>query len=374
MWGGNANNGALCGLVYANANNVFSNANANIGARLEFIIKNLKALPPLKYCGEAKHLVKRGRPYGICVSRFSEYAETTTKKAKEMPKRIGYIFDKICSLENLIEADKEARKNKKHGGKYPYGIRVFDKENIENSLLIKLQHLLISETYVNQPYKVELRKTDKKWRELYKCNYYPTHIVHHAVMRVISPYLIARMTKHSYAGIEGKGTTQAANALKEYLKDKRSTKFYLQEDVCKFYPTIDQDVTMKIINRIFKDPRFLRLMNKLIHHTPVGLQIGFYISQLVANYIYTIVDRVITEKMGAKYYVRFCDDMVILHSDKYFLMKVHEKIKNTVETVFNQKLHNDYVISRIGYEVKDETNNRKRKRGSKGAKHQLSGI
>jgi hypothetical protein len=36
LFGGNANNGPLCGLVYANANNDFGIANANIGARLEF--------------------------------------------------------------------------------------------------------------------------------------------------------------------------------------------------------------------------------------------------------------------------------------------------------------------------------------------------
>ena len=32
--GGNANNGAQCGLSYANSNNAFSNSNTNIGARL----------------------------------------------------------------------------------------------------------------------------------------------------------------------------------------------------------------------------------------------------------------------------------------------------------------------------------------------------
>lgn len=34
--GSNANNGAQCGLSYANSNNGFSNANDNIGARLKF--------------------------------------------------------------------------------------------------------------------------------------------------------------------------------------------------------------------------------------------------------------------------------------------------------------------------------------------------
>lgn len=35
--GGNANNGSGCGLSASNANNGFSNSNANTGARLKFI-------------------------------------------------------------------------------------------------------------------------------------------------------------------------------------------------------------------------------------------------------------------------------------------------------------------------------------------------
>ena len=37
--GSNANNGSLCGLSASNANNPFSNSNANYGARLKFIYK-----------------------------------------------------------------------------------------------------------------------------------------------------------------------------------------------------------------------------------------------------------------------------------------------------------------------------------------------
>lgn len=33
LWGGNANNGSHCGLVYSNSNNAFSNSNSNIAAR-----------------------------------------------------------------------------------------------------------------------------------------------------------------------------------------------------------------------------------------------------------------------------------------------------------------------------------------------------
>lgn len=276
-------------------------------------------------------------------------------------------------MDNLLAADMEARRNKKKNGVYPYGIRVFDKNNTDNRLLKELQQQLLNETFQNQPYRVELRKTDHKWRELYKVNYYPTHILHHAVMRVLCPYLTARMSTHCYSGIEGRGLTQAADAVKLYLKDREGTKFYLQEDIKKFYPTIDQDVALRMLERIFKDKKLIRLLDKLLHHTPQGLQIGFYISQLMANYMYTLVDRVVTEKMGIKYYVRFCDDMVVMHHDKYYLLQVHREIKNTVENVFHQQLHDNYVLSRIGSEVKNEKNTRKRKRGNR-PKHRLPGI
>jgi len=291
-----------------------------------------------------------------------------------MPKRIGHIFERICTLNNLIEADREARKNKKHFGQYPYGIRVFDRDNVDNCLLKKLLWQLETETYENQPYAVEHRKTDHKWRDLYKVNYYPTHILHHAVMRIIAPYFKERMTRHSFSGIEGKGTTQAADLLKEYLKDREGSKFYLQEDICKFYPTIDQNVAISMMARVFKDKKFLRLVDKLLHHTPHGLQIGFYVSQLTANFLYTIVDRVITEKMRAKYYVRFCDDMVVLSDDRYFLLRVHEAIKDAVENIFHQRLHEDYVLARVGNELRYDTHQRKRRRGGKGKKYRLSRI
>lgn len=42
--GGNANNGAQCGLSYANSNNGFSNSNTNIGARLNIYIEQKKEL------------------------------------------------------------------------------------------------------------------------------------------------------------------------------------------------------------------------------------------------------------------------------------------------------------------------------------------
>lgn len=46
LFGGNSNNGSKCGLAYANSNNVWSNANSNIAARLTKDIKIIRMSVP----------------------------------------------------------------------------------------------------------------------------------------------------------------------------------------------------------------------------------------------------------------------------------------------------------------------------------------
>lgn len=53
LFGGNSNNGANCGLAYANSNNVWSNSNANISARLT-IRKRIKFIGCV-YCVMGQH-------------------------------------------------------------------------------------------------------------------------------------------------------------------------------------------------------------------------------------------------------------------------------------------------------------------------------
>lgn len=92
-------------------------------------------------------------------------------------KRIGNLFNRIISYENLVRADKKARLGKTKR----YGVKKFDRNPYEN--LVRLQKALIEDTYRT------------KEREIYRLPYYPDRIVHHAIMNVIEPYLVNRFTK-----------------------------------------------------------------------------------------------------------------------------------------------------------------------------------
>lgn len=96
-------------------------------------------------------------------------------------KRIGNLFNRIISYENLVRAEKKARLGKTKR----YGVKKFDRNPYEN--LVRLQKALIEDTYRTSEYCVYTIIADRgnKEREIYRLPYYPDRIVHHAIKKFI---------------------------------------------------------------------------------------------------------------------------------------------------------------------------------------------
>lgn len=109
-------------------------------------------------------------------------------------KRIGNLFNRIISYENLVRAEKKARLGKTKR----YGVKKFDRNPYEN--LVRLQKALIEDTYRTSEYCVYTIIADRgnKEREIYRLPYYSDRIVHHAIMNVIEPYLVSRFTADTF--------------------------------------------------------------------------------------------------------------------------------------------------------------------------------
>lgn len=95
-------------------------------------------------------------------------------------KKINNLFEKICSLDNIREAERKARKGKSK----TKGVRLFDKDP-ENNLL-KLQKQLTDLTFRTSEYSV-FTIYEPKERVVYRLPYYPDRIVHHAIMNILEP-------------------------------------------------------------------------------------------------------------------------------------------------------------------------------------------
>jgi len=250
-------------------------------------------------------------------------------------KRVGNLFEKIVSLENLIAADKAARKGKK----FQKGV-VKHVANEESNIL-NLRETLLAGDYKTSKY-TTFKIFDGKEREISKLPYFPDRIVHHAIVRVIEPILVASFTHDTYSCIKGRGIHKASYNLRRALKDIEGTKYCLKLDIQKFYPSIDNNILKELLRHKFKDRRLLELLNEIIDSAK-GLPIGSYLSQYLANFYLNYFDHHMKEVLMLKYYFRYADDVVILSSSKDYLREVLKNIEQEL-TKLNLKIKTNYQI------------------------------
>ena len=156
---------------------------------------------------------------------------------------------------------------------------------------------------------------------------YREQIIHHMCVNVLKPIFMKGMYEHSYASIPNRGAHRAKKFIERWIrKDLKNTKYCLKMDIRKFFESVPHDILKKKLARIIQDDDFLKVMFEIIDATESGLPIGFYTSQWLANWYLQNLDHYIKERLGAKYYVRYMDDMVILGSNKRKLHKMRLSI------------------------------------------------
>lgn len=236
-------------------------------------------------------------------------------------KRITNLYEKLCSMDNLLLADANARKGKRR----QYGVIKHDRTKEAN--LIALQRSLIERSFRTSEYHVFKINHNGKEREIYRLPYYPDRIVHHAVMNVVKDIWVSTFTADTYSCIEGRGIHQAVNKVKRALTSEPETRYCLKLDIRKYYPSIDHDVLKSIIRRRIKDEGVLWLLDEIIDSAP-GLPIGNYLSQYLANLYLAYFDHYIKEQLKVKHYFRYADDIVILSGSKVELHQLFKKIES----------------------------------------------
>ncbi len=235
-------------------------------------------------------------------------------------KRQGNLFSKLVSMDNLQQSHINARKGKK---RYE-AVKMVDTD--QEKYLSILQKELIFDEFDTSPYTTKTIYEPKE-RIIYKLPYFPDRIVHHAIMRVMQPIWDKMFIHDLYSAIPGKGLHAGSYRLRRFLRNSNKTKYCLKYDVSKFYPSIDPYILYEMIEKTTKDPYVLKLLENVIFSTPNGgVPIGNYLSQYFSNLYLTPFDHWIKEELRMKYYIRYCDDGVILHSDKHVLNSIMEDI------------------------------------------------
>ena len=240
-------------------------------------------------------------------------------------KRHGDLFDKIVAIDNLHMAYVSASRGKH----WQNTVMNFEK-NIDINLL-EIQKSLINKTFTTSGY---TNKTiyEPKERIIYKLPFAPDRIVQHALMNIIEPIWNNLMISDSYSCRKGKGIHAGSRKTMDYIRKVGKNGYCLKMDIRKFYPSVNHNIMYDIVRRKIKCKNTLWLLHDIIYSFDGGknIPIGNYTSQWLGNLYMNELDQFVKHEHRVKYYIRYCDDFILLHSDKHYLKDMQAIITNFV--------------------------------------------
>jgi hypothetical protein len=186
--------------------------------------------------------------------------------------------------------------------------------------------------------------TRPKPREVWAAGF-RDRVVHHLLYNRIAPRFEAAFVAGSCACIKGRGTLYGARRLERQVRAITAhwsrPAYYLKLDVASFFVSIDKRILLPLLERRIREPFWMDLAELVVTHDPRenvivrgraeelarippakslfhqdahhGLPIGNLSSQFFANVYLDPLDQHIKHALGARHYVRYVDDLVLLH-------------------------------------------------------------
>lgn len=251
-------------------------------------------------------------------------------------KRKNNLFEKITDINNIIKAHFAARAGKAHYKQV---------QMINEDLYLyanKIKDMLENNTWIPAKLIKKTRFESGKERITVDVEYYPDRIIHHAIMQVIEPVLETTYIKDTYQSIKGRGLHKGVRRVKSWLKYEKDTEFCLQVDIKKFYPSVQNEVIKKYYRKKIKCKPTLTLLDKIVESDD-GLPLGFLTSQSLGNFLISYMDHFV-KSLGAKFYIRYADDIVILHKSKEHLHFLRMKMQKFLSEKLHLEMKGNYQV------------------------------
>lgn len=258
-------------------------------------------------------------------------------------KRVGGLWPRITRFDNLYLAYCKARRGKSNRPEVAQFSADLEKH------LLTLQFELQKGAY--RPGLYRLFTLYERKPRLIAAAPFRDRVVHHAVINLLEPALDKRFIHHSYACRKGKGVHRAVD---QYQRWASRYAYCAKIDIQRYFPSIDQQILKTLLHTYLKEKPLLELLDLIIDSgpeypseptwypgddlltpldRPCGIPIGNLTSQFFANLYLDKLDHSIKEVLGAKAYLRYVDDMLLLSDEKTQLWAWVEEIDNRLESL-----------------------------------------
>lgn len=259
-----------------------------------------------------------------------------------------YIKEKVCSYESLYAAMEKCKK----GVAWKNSVQAFTLHPIHR--LETLRDQLLGDTYEISGY-TKFIVYEPKQRDILATKFRDRVFQRSFCDNYLYDELTKSFIQDNAACQRGGGTEYSRkrmdNHLMEFYRENGSNDGYvLKIDIKDYFGSTSHDVAKnavekRVVNKWARDKVF-----QVIDNFPgkIGLGLGSELIQLIQLSVLDDLDHYIKEVLHVKHYVRYMDDMVLIHQDKNFLIEclqiIDAKLRElnllmSFKKTYIQKLH-----------------------------------
>lgn len=272
------------------------------------------------------------------------------KNKQRLPKRVGWLLEKIADEDNLRRAVDAYCKGQRRKPERVRRVR----EGKERYVAAMRRALLNGEWRPRPLRRFVLRDPLSGKERVIAASGVLDNIVQTAIVQVLEPILYRSAYMWSACNIKGKGIAFLERYIRRFSRKEEAVRMryeragkryrspvqnYLKFDIRKFYEHIKPELVERLLRKRIKDERVITLVMTFVRQNePDGLCIGGRISHVLANYVGERVCRFIKER-GFRYLAVYMDDFVVWGTSK---AKLHALRRELAE----------YMAAELGLEIK----------------------
>lgn len=268
-------------------------------------------------------------------------------------KSYNHLFEKLIDYDNIYKAINNASRHKKKRREVKKVL------NNINRFIYRLQDIITEGKLKIRKHEAQLIKDSGKERLIIKPDFIFEQILHHALVQVLVPIIMPSMYVWSCGSLPKRGGVYGKRYLEKYIRHHQSKiKYAAKGDIHHFFQSIDTEIVKKMLAKKIHDKRFLDVLFVVLdsniatyngEDVYMGLPIGYYISQWLANWILNSMDHRIKQELMIKCYERYVDDFVMIDTNKKKLRKAMLAVMGYLEEL-KLKIKGNYQVFRFVYE------------------------
>jgi hypothetical protein len=270
----------------------------------------------------------------------------------------------LFTLKNIYRAYCRCRRHKRK----TFNAMIFE-QNLEENL-VALHEELTAGTYLPGR-SVAFLITKPKQREIFAADF-KDRVVHHILVGELEPRWERRFIHDSCACRKGKGTHKGVERLRSFTRKVTANgtrrAWYLQLDIRGFFITLNRNILYERLIARERDPAVKWLIQIILFNEPArncrfrdavrsdfeclpphktlfkadsgcGLPIGNLTSQFFANVYLDALDQFVKHCLKVQYYVRYCDDVVLLSENRAALEDYEVRIREFLQNALHLELN-----------------------------------